>query len=345
LRRLSLLALMVGCSGPELEPQPVWITSATWEWQAFNHRLSLWDVEATPDGANVALIGGASTTGEIAGDDTTCDPELRCDELPLPDWSHHDISARTIERGKFPVETVEVTFAANAEGGSGQVSIPWAGDATVVLSGWVIDTRGEIPGACYNPGNGWLPTEMSLGVTSEQVGSDLQITANGSFAAGKTFEEMRECIDAVNDLAEVQITVRATVLGLASTGTGRVLQQASWEWKDESGNNIPQDPPEPEGITAVSPAWTALKWQFHLEDVPRGAYVRAVGLSATQEAAGGWATNESLTQLSAFDMVFDGTWVDLGEESQEVRTQVESMETQAEPVLLPWGQELESSTL
>jgi hypothetical protein len=208
------------------------------------------------------------------------------------------------------METLELVFETAVED-----------ELTVVLTGFSWDTNNALKEgpACYDPFNGWHPREMTVSVGGVSVAGDrrtVTVEVAGAFEAGESLEAIRECIDAVNDQAQVLLTVE--VLGIRSRQAAMrqsVQQEATYGYGSKAEPE-PQPDPDPNERPLTLPTeghvlgWSALSYRFHVSDLDRrGAYLRSLSFDLDAEAASaiGHATNYSPgTQISGFGYSFEG---------------------------------------
>lgn len=320
----ALLALTLGgCAGPETEI--AWLEGFTYGWAAFNHRMSY--VQATLEGGApmVSVVGGNSTTGVPADLDDGCDPDA-CQEFPFIDSAVVELrmAQATVAARKVGIGVGQADLVVGPAGGSVQLELPVegynAGESSALITGVVWDSDTPLPGgeACYRPEYGWHPREIYVEVSPPVLSAGTAtVEVTGRFAAGLSLEEVRACVDAVAEEAELRMRVDVLVVvadGLHSETA--VAHEQSWPW-DGEGDPVEQLLPELEerpyellsdpGQTAVG--FGSLSFSFHQEEQGRGAYLRTLGfaIDPVQGWASGHATNYSPgTQLSGFDYRFEG---------------------------------------
>lgn len=318
------LLLLTGCRGKETI---TWLEGAGYGWVLFNHRLSYYETRLDSEGAQVAVIGGTSTTAVARPLPKGCDQGV-CNEFPVFDdadvrvsWGRSDTRRATAAVGSAEL----IVDAAGAEG-TLEVELPHsAGDATAIIQGFVVDTDQPLTGgdACYLPGNGWMPTHLGIALSEVSLdGTSARVDVAASFEAGETLEKVRECIDDVNEQAAVRMVVDVLVVGTDREITADTITIS--ESYDYGSKSDPVEQPIPEGQqlsfdpTEQLVGWSALDWRFHVDDPEaRGAYLRTLDFVIDGNEAAGTATNYSPgTQLSGFDYAFEGTvqGVDLGQE-------------------------------
>jgi hypothetical protein len=317
-----LSLLLLGCAG---DPVSVTVLEGFgYRWNLFNHRVSFVEGLLDDTSAQIAVVGGTSTTGVEPELADTCDADS-CAEFPF-----EDASAVTTRWGRLTAPGIgagvaDVTFDVGAAGATTTVDVPVDSPdeaVTAVLRGLVVDTTAPQE-SCYNPAYGWHPRRIAVSLGAPVAGDGVvSVPVTATFAAGASLEEERACIDAVYADAVVQMTVRVAVVTGKVTATEQSLDQSMAYTYGTSTS--PGEQPDPDPATrplsgdpaAAVYAWKALDFQFHVDDPDdRGAYLRSIVFAADADAgtASGHATNYSPgTQLSAFDYAFTGTVVALG---------------------------------
>lgn len=317
---MILTALVLGLAGCRPDPTPlVWMEGAGFSWVSFNHRISYMSHRLDAEGVNLAMVGGASSTGWAPELPEGCDAET-CAEYPFYDQAEVWLSwgRTTLAEGSWG--QAEATLVAEAVPTEVSVSIPLdrpgRGTPFVIVQGWTLDTHEPLAGgdACYQPENGWLPTRIALSAGDAALSDDgttVQATVSAAFEAGVSLEEARECLDDVVDEARVGLAVQ--VLAVVDPTPPRV-EELAFEGQWELG----EDQPEPDaadraldlGGESVLAGWSHLDFRFHEEDPDgRGAYLRSLEVALDPAAGHAWghATNVStLTQLSGFSYRFEG---------------------------------------
>lgn len=312
---LLALASLTGCGG-HFDPQTgVVLDAFGFGWKGFNHRLSHLQVEPGESSAQVAIVGGTSTTSERTELADTCDPDA-CQEYPVPDTSIVDLSWSVLHSDAVALVPFSVDLEASAEGVEQAVTVTLPegakGSATAVLSGlsWSSDhplTGGE---ACYEPRLGWHPRRLMLAIGEPSVDGDTAtLTVSAAFEAGNTFDPERACIDEVNEQAVAAMRVD----GLLLVGRDLVVEEQSIDDGRAypfSGNKFDpeeQVPAEPIAVTlgldATIAGMASMDWRFYPDATDgKGAYLRTIGFLADPSGAiGAWATNYSpATQLEDF---------------------------------------------
>ncbi len=314
----------------------VWLEEATYEWDYFNHRLSHATLVVDEDGADIAVIGGTSTTG--------VDPELpdgcssdTCNEFPFKDNAIVSLGWGRIETDEAALGSDSIELIADAGGITDTLEIVLEGgisegdEVAAVLQGFSLDTDYPLTGgdSCYDPALGWHVKNLAIELGEPEITSDgtLQVDVSVRLAAGASVEEVRECVDSVTDQAQVPITVH--VLGIstsAAVSSETISHSMSYEYEDSEGDLVEQPDPDmgdrPLGLDDSLVGWSALDFSFHVDDPDnRGAYIRK--LSVAHSVSEGWASGHSNnysppTQLSGYDYAFEGrlTGVDLSASAQ-----------------------------
>jgi hypothetical protein len=290
-------------------------------WDGFNHRLSY--LEAGIDGSNadLAVVGGTSTTGVERTLPESCDPDA-CQEFPFTDTAQVDVLWGRLTANHVAMGVAEIELYADSAGTTQTVTVPVDGVPVIaVIEGLVVDTDHALPDdspLCYDPALGWHPRRIAVSLGNPVAGDgSATVDVTAAFEAGNSLEPERACVDAVNELATAAITVRVAVLAGDLTAVSQDLDQsASYTYGDRFSPDE-QPPPDPatrplDGDPATDVfGWTALDFRFHPDDPDdRGAYLRTLELHAdgTTGEATGHATNYSpATQLSGFDYAFTGT--------------------------------------
>lgn len=303
-----------------------WMRGLSYEWEYFNHRVSHLTLVAEGSGASLGVIGGTSTTNVYPDLPDGCDPDL-CDEFPFPDtadvtldWAQVTTSEAVFGEGSHEIvadaagvtETVSVAFDGE---------LPAGAELTAVLQGWSLDTDYPLSGgeACYDPALGWHLRTLAVEISDVALDGDAaQVELSVAVAAGNSLEDVRLCVDEVREQA--QVPVRVHVLVVATTAdieTEDVAHSLAYEYKNDDGEFLEQPDPDvadrPLGLDQAFVGWSALRWDFHVDDEEdRGAYVRRLEVGYDTDAgwASGHANNYSPpTQLSGFDYAFEGRLV------------------------------------
>lgn len=328
---LSSLALLLlpGCAGETT--QAWWLQGAGFGWELFNHRVSHLEWAVDESGPTAAIIGGTSTTGVAASLPESCDPDT-CEELPFSDTSLVDLRwvHATSERVVFARGSVELVATADGAEGTVTVTLPRKakGDAVALLGGLAVDSAWPLSGgdACYDPAFGWHPTRIAVALGQATLADDrlsVAVPVSARFAAGESLEEIRQCIDEVNDQAQVPVRLDVVVaVTRDAVEQVEVTHGLSYSYGDGPAN--PDEQPDPDlsqrplstSIDSPVVGWSALDWTFYATDPDgRGAYLRTLSFDADPAPEGGGAayasghaTNYSpITQLSGFEYSFAGT--------------------------------------
>jgi hypothetical protein len=320
------LLVLLGCRE---KTEIVWLEGSRYGWKYFNHRLAHWETRLGPDAVDVAVVGGTSTTERKTVLPEGCVP-AECHEFPALDDANVLVRWARAETGSWHAVRTTTTLVAGSDGASTSVSVqlPRKGRSVfAVIEGFAIDGGEPLTGgdACYAPENGWMPTALGIAIGDVTLGDDgIDATANVSVVAtaGRTLEDVRQCIDEVVDQAQFAFDVDVLFLeGPANASAMVVEQSAAYEY--EYGT-VPDPQPEPtpidlrEDLEQSFVGWSRIDWKFDLLDPDaRGAYLRTLGFEvvAADGTATGIASNYSpITQLSGFDYTFEGTLqiVDLG---------------------------------
>jgi len=319
--------LLAGCAKESTDAY--WLQGAAFSWEHFNHRVTHLEWAVDDQAPVAAIIGGTSTTGVSASLPDTCDPDT-CGELPFTDSSDVALSwvSATSQRVVFARGSIDLV--ADAGGVSGTLTVPLPrkakGVPVALIAGLALDTGYALSGgdACYNPAYGWHPQHIAAVLDTPTLADDrlsVEVPVQVTFQAGNSLEEMRQCIDDVNEQAQVPFRIDVVVAVTPdATQSAAVQDSDTYSYGDGPAN------PDPQPELAVSPSlgldlaspvvgWSALDWRFHVDDPDdRGAYLRSLSFVADPDigVASGQATNYSpLTQLTDFDYAFDGVVVGL----------------------------------
>lgn len=321
-----LLLVVLACREKE---EILWLEGSRYGWEHFNHRLAHWETRLGPDGVDVAVIGGTSTTDRETVLPEACAPET-CEEFPAADNANVLVRWARAETASWHAVRATTTIVAGADGANSSVKVQLpkkARSVFAVIEGFSIDGGEPLTGgeACYAPENGWLPTVLAIGLGNPDLSDDgMEATVDVSaFAtAGKTLEDVRQCIDEVVEQAQFRFDIDVLVVeGTANASVMPVEQSATYDYVYGTVPD-PQDEPPPidldEDLSRSFAGWSRIDWNFNAKDPDlRGAYLRTLGFEvvAKDGTATGIATNYSpITQLSGLDYVFEGTLqiVDLG---------------------------------
>ena len=347
---LLLTASLLGCkdkaddSGGALVEQ-TWMEGYRYHWVAANHRLSFLRAGVEGDEATVALVGGTSTSG--VGGSISCD--LTCQEFTFLDTSDVTVhwARYTGSDAAFGVGTVELLANATPQSTTVDIPVPAgaSGEVTAFITGLRVNTNAPLSGgdACYIPAYGWHPKHIQAEISDASLGSSGDVvtaTVELAFEAGLSLEEVRECVDAVKDQAQVEMGVDVLVVVAGGAQASQdVAFTEEWGWRDDNGDLIPQDDPDyasrPLSLGLDNPiaGFSALDYRFHeLEGMDRGAYIRDLEWRVDVEAgvASAHALNWSLTQLSGFDYQFTGrvVGVDVAGSIERGTLQIEGLPAQ-----------------
>ena len=349
---------LAACSGPE--STGVWMESSGYDWEFFNHRVSHVELGVSDTEAFASIVGGTSTTGVVTELAEGCEAAT-CDEFPFFDNAEIELGWARVTSTTTVFGAASAQLVIDGDGETMTITVPLAerakGDPVAIIRGYSFDTFQPLADgdACYQPGNGWLPKRMGIelgeGVLSDDRRS-VSVEVSGHFEAGPTFEEERQCLDAVIDRA--RIGLRVDVLVAVTRGDAESVEiedSAQYAFSGDSAN--PGEQPEPSlaerplstGLDDPLVGWSRFQFAFHEVGEDRGAYLRTLSLVADVQAdvASGHATNYSpITQLSAFDYVFSGTVqaVDVGAtiERGQISESIEvALDSAGAPVVLSWA--------
>ncbi len=325
---MGLVVMLTACGAGKGEDggprSATWLEGFSYQWDFFNHRLSFLDVRVEGSEAQLAVVGGTSTTGVVPEYEDDCERD-GCEEFPFYDnalvtaaWGQV-----TTENANFATISIEVLATPTGESVTVELALDEEprGEPVAVLQGLGIDTDHPLAGepTCYQPGFGWLPRAIALSIDDVSLvrgGGAVELTLSAAFEAGNTLEEERRCLDESAPRAVVPIRADVLVVFAPSEPTRwTVSQSAEWDYGSRQ-EPLPQEPPAPEDrdlpLDQPIVGWSSLSWTFHEGDPEgRGAYVRSLTfLTGEDGRTGGHATNYSPgTQLSGFDFVFEGAAV------------------------------------
>jgi hypothetical protein len=321
---IAVLAL-AGCHSDKegLEPQHAeFLEGFTYGWERFNHRLSHLQVEAQGDHADVAVIGGTSTTSVVPDPlPAECDP-TGCQEFPISDESTVEVRWAVVDTTAVALVPASVELLVGSGGASQSVEVPLPdgaeGVGSALITGIALDTDEALTlgDACYRPFYGWHPRDLRVALGDVTVGEGTaSLDVSAAFAAGNSLEADRACVDEVNEAAQVSIVVDLVVAvaqDLAPQEADLHVEQA-YVFSGVAAEPEEQPDPAPQavdvgGADAVL-GFSTIDFRFHVDDPEsRGAYLRTLGWwVAPDGTANAVATNYSpFTQLSAFDYAFDG---------------------------------------
>ena len=310
-----LLLALLACREKE---EILWLEGSRYGWEYFNHRLAHWETRLGPDGVDVAVVGGTSTTERKTVLPKGCAPET-CEEFPATDNANVIVRWARAETASWHAVRTTTTLVAGADGATTTVTVqlPKKGRSVfTVIEGFAIDGGEPLTGgdACYTPENGWMPTALSIAVGDVDLSDDgMEATATVRVlaTAGKTLEKVRECVDEVVEQAQFRFDVDVLfVEGPANPVVVEIEQGAAYEY--ESGT-VPDPQPEPppidlhDDLSRTFAGWSRIDWRFDLQE-KRGAYLRTLAFEIVDGTATGIATNYSpITQLSGLEYAFEGT--------------------------------------
>lgn len=301
-----------------------WQMGASYKWNGLNHRLSFLHQSVTDDVVRLGVIGGTSTTGMVTTLPEGC-AFSDCQELPVKDTSTNWVRWGQVTTRRAQFATSEVSFNVSQESGTETVTFSFprpTKQVSAFITGWEWDTNAALLGGpeCYDPFNGWHPRRMDVSITPNGA-DDVTFDVHGLFEAGNSLEDIRKCIDAVNE--EAQVSLRLFLMAVDakdSAETQSLTYGASYELGSKSDPN-PQDDPDLAERPLEVPVedrvlgWTSIDFSFHEEDeAERGAYLRSLVFDIDPDAGAvyGHATNYSPgSQLSGFDYTFNGEIVSI----------------------------------
>lgn len=311
-----------GCHGKLPEQHAAVLEGFSFGWEHFNHRLSQLSVNAGLDATSIVVIGGTSTTSQVPEPLVDpCDP-VHCNEFPFLDDANVEARWAVVDTTAVALIPMSASLEVSRDGATatatGALPEGAKGAGVAVLTGLSLATDHPLSGgpSCYNPAYGWHPRQLTVTLGDVAVRDDGTVTVDVSatFAAGKTFDPDRECIDAVNDQAVVDFDVQLlAVVGDTTVETQPLSSSAAYAF---SGNSIapePQDDPAAQTLsfTAADPVmgFSSVDFRFDPDRTDdRGAYLRTLGWWAEPGgSANAVATNYSPgTQLEDFAFRFDG---------------------------------------
>lgn len=291
--------LLTGCT----ESGTATVLSAySFEWQAFNHRLSHLSYRIVEAEVQAAVVGGASTTGQGPEFGPECDPAT-CQEFPFTDTAKLTATVSTGSAPNLVVARQTGEVLATAAGASVSVPLQWdidPGEITPMIAGFRLDSTRSGDG-CYDASFGWLPRRLAI----ELVADETDAVLSAWFEAGLSHEEERACLDEAVPEATLALTVDiVAIAGVAASATS--IEQAG---QYTLGSRTEPDEQPPPDAVAVPGAvgWSAWDWQFHQMDTDgRGAYLRASSTAANDDSSAAASNYSPGTQLSGFDFAFVG---------------------------------------
>ena len=329
---------LAGCT--QASSEAYWLQGADYAWVGFNHRVAHIEWGVDSDSPSAAVIGGTSTTGQQAELDKTCDPGT-CFELPFIDASDVDVRWVHASSRRMVFARGSAELVATADGASDMltVDLPYQASkypAVALMAGVALDTDYPLAGgaACYHPAYGWHPQHIMAKLGAATLSDDrrsVRVPIEVAFQAGNSLEQLRTCIDEVNDQAQVPFRVDVVVAVTPDPiDTYDVSDAATYSYGNGPAAPDPQPDPDlgqrPLVLSLADPVvgWSSLDWRFHVGDPDdRGAYLRSLVFDADPDAgyATGHATNYSpITQLTGFDYTFAGTVVGLEDTDGLVET-------------------------
>src|SRR5262245_23330623 len=115
----ALLLALLACREKE---EMLWLEGSRFGWEHFNHRLAHWETRLSPDGVDVAVVGGTSTTGRETVLPEGCAPET-CGEFPAKDDASVLVRWARAETASFHAVRATATIVAGADGASTSVKV------------------------------------------------------------------------------------------------------------------------------------------------------------------------------------------------------------------------------
>ncbi|MEO0606389.1 MAG: hypothetical protein AAF211_33485 [Myxococcota bacterium] len=299
--------MLAGCTSLETQ-EALFVQGAYFDWVGFNHRVSALRFGFADDEAELAIIGGTSTTGTPADLDDGCDPAT-CDEFPFDDDAEVRLGWAQLTTDTVALGTGTVTLEVPRGGASGSVDIELpaapSGELTALLRGYTLDTDVPYTGepGCYRPEYGWHPQNFRLAIDDvTRAGRTATVTVSAQFDPGPSFEEERLCIDEVFERAVIAMSVDVLVLAGADGVTDEtVTASAEYSYGNGPFQPDPQEEVAPTPIAAGAPVigWSSVDFAFDSGADGRGTYLRSFGFEITEAGATGIATNFSpVTQLT-----------------------------------------------
>lgn len=329
MRVLPAVVLLCACQPGE----PVaWVEGFGYGWTGFNHRVSHIGFAIVDDEAEIAIVGGTSTSNEDPVLPGECDPDA-CFELSTNDTADVDLRWVRVAPKKERTGVEWVDIVADADGETVTAVVPLdrkaRGDVFAVIGGFVLDTDHAPSGgpSCYDPAYGWHPRRIAVTLGEPRLSGSrdaVEVDVTAIFEAGLSLEAERACIDAIATQALVPMGVQV----VAIVGKDLAIDVAdvthdetyTWGCEDVSGFCLEPDPqPDPDlddrpldlDLSASVAGWTSFDFRFFAHDPDdRGAYLRtlSVAFDAEEGWASGHATNHSpVTQLSGFEYAFAGS--------------------------------------
>lgn len=306
-----------------------WLTGFDWRWENSNHRLSAMVIEPVGPDIDVAVVGGASTTG-VVFNDNGCVNSNTCWELPVADATNLSAQWSEVTSSKAVVINARVPLTVVLGGAEATLAVPlprrFKADTPVsaFIAGLALSTADvsiDPSVSCYDTHHGWLLRELGAGVVSTVLTSDrraVDVRVHASFQAGASLEDERRCLDTAVAEAGIGLDLSLVVVVGGDEGSVTDVTQAAL---------VPFDPAAPEAFSdddwtpwTISAdqigGWAEVYWRFHYDDPDfRGAYLRSLTLAAEADAgrAIGWATHDAPAAVlkSGFSFLFSGrlqTW-------------------------------------
>lgn len=329
IRGAALVAVWIAAGCNQGATTASWLTGFDWRWENSNHRLSALVVEPLGADIDVAVVGGASTTG-VVFNDNGCVNSNTCWELPVTDATNLSAQWSEVTSSKAVVINARVPLTVVLGGAEETLAVPlprrFNGGAPVsaFISGLSLSTA-EVPldpsMSCYDTHHGWLLRELGAGVVSTEIapgGKAVDVRVHASFQAGASLEEERRCLDAAVAGAGIGLDLSVVVVVGGDEGsTTDVGHSAIVPFDHGAPEGFSEDDWTPWTIAADEiGGWTEVYWRFHYDDPDyRGAYLRGLTLAADADAgrAIGWATHDAPASVlkSGFSFLFSGrlqTW-------------------------------------
>lgn len=296
------------------EQEATTMTGAYFAWVDFNHRVSTLRFGVDDTDAELAVIGGTSTTNTPPDLDATCNPD-ECDEIPALDRSLVRLGWSRLTTDTVALGTGSVALDVPRGGATGTVAIELprgaTGPATAILRGFALDTDRPLSGdpACYRPEYGWHPQRFAMAIDDVTLDGDTAtVTVAAQFDAGPTEEAIRACVDEVYERAVVGITVDVLVIAGAEATAQTVESAANYPFSGNAFDPEPQDEVAPTALATrgTLEGFASVDFAFEGDD-GLGVYLRTFGFEITEAGAAGIATNFSrFTQQTDLSYTFTG---------------------------------------